>query len=148
MNHVGSALGNCISGAIWTQTLYQWFVAQMEPFNIATLADAVYDSPLETVLEYPIGISERYATIYGCSYIQRFLTISGIRVSVPMLFFALLPRNPKLSDEVSQPDAEEKDLSQPDKEENYQMDWASNRKSNHNRYPFDYIYYIISVAPS
>ncbi|KAH7121489.1 major facilitator superfamily domain-containing protein [Dactylonectria macrodidyma] len=94
MNNVGVALGSCVSGAIWTQTLYHRLQKDLSPN--AELAAAVYASPLYVVPEYPVGTEERAAIIESYQYIQRLLTITGICLTVPMVAFALCLRNTKL----------------------------------------------------
>ncbi|KPM41438.1 hypothetical protein AK830_g5129 [Neonectria ditissima] len=94
-NNVGMALGGCVSGAIWTQTLYERLQKDLAPN--AELATAVYASPLYVVPEYPVGTSERTAILESYRYIQRLLTITGICLAVPMIGFALCLRNTKLA---------------------------------------------------
>ncbi|KAH6987116.1 major facilitator superfamily domain-containing protein [Ilyonectria destructans] len=95
MNNVGMALGGCVSGAIWTQTLYDRLQKDLAPN--AELAAAVYASPLYVVPEYPVGTNERAEIIESYRYIQRPLTITGICVTVPMITFAMCLRNTKLA---------------------------------------------------
>lgn len=95
MNNVGMALGGCVSGAIWTQTLYDRLQKDLAPN--AELAAAVYASPLYVVPEYPVGTNERAAIIESYRYIQRLLTITGICLTVPMIAFAMCLRNTKLA---------------------------------------------------
>ncbi|KAK7420354.1 ferrioxamine B transporter [Neonectria punicea] len=94
-NNVGMALGGCVSGAIWTQTLYERLQKDLAPN--AELATAVYASPLYVVPEYPVGTPERTAIVESYRYIQRLLTITGICLAVPMIGFALCLRNTKLA---------------------------------------------------
>ncbi|KPM42782.1 Siderophore iron transporter 1 [Neonectria ditissima] len=95
MNWVGYAVGNCASGAIWTQTLYQTLQQNLGPIN-NTLADAVYASPLTVVPNYPVGTPERVGIMESYRHIQHLLTIAGICFVIPILFFALCIRNTKL----------------------------------------------------
>lgn len=104
--NIGSALGNCVSGAIWSQTLYGDLQTALAPYN-ATLATAVYGNPLFVVPNYPIGTPERTAIIDAYQHVQRILTITGICLCIPLLVFSLCLRNPKLSDQQSQPEAEQ-----------------------------------------
>ncbi|TPX12906.1 uncharacterized protein E0L32_006786 [Thyridium curvatum] len=94
MNNVGMALGGCVSGAIWTQTLYDQLQADLAPNS--TLAASVYASPLYVVPNYPVGTVERTAIIHSYRYIQRLLAITGMCLVVPMLAFALCLPNLKL----------------------------------------------------
>lgn len=104
---IGSALGNCVSGAIWSQTLFGVLEEHLAFTNNATLAATVYGSPLSTIIEYPVGTVERTAIIASYQQVQRLLCITGICLCVPLIFFAMCLRNPKLSKEQSQPEAEE-----------------------------------------
>lgn len=104
---IGSALGYALSGAIWTQKLYPTLEANLAFQSNATLATAVYGSPFEVVPLYPVGTPIRTAIVESYQHVQRTLCIVGICLCVPLIVFALLLRNPKLSNEQSQPDAEE-----------------------------------------
>lgn len=105
---IGSALGSAVSGAIWTQKLYGSLQTGLAFQSNATLAAAVYASPLTVVpFNYPVGTPERTAIIASYQEVQRILCIVGICLCVPLIVFALLLRNPKLSDEQSQPEAED-----------------------------------------
>ncbi|KAJ4238387.1 ferrioxamine B transporter [Fusarium falciforme] len=74
MNNVGVALGNAVSGAIWTQTLYNRLQRDLAP-NFE-LAQQVYAAPLYVVPEYPVGTPERTAIIESYRYVQRLLMIA------------------------------------------------------------------------
>lgn len=104
---IGSALGNCVSGAIWSQTLFQSLEANLAFQSNETLATAVYQSPVTVAVLYPVGDPIREAIIQSYQHLQRSLCIVGICLCVPLICFALLLRNPKLSEQQSQPEAEE-----------------------------------------
>ncbi|KAI8804129.1 siderophore iron transporter 1 [Cladochytrium replicatum] len=57
---VGSALGNTISGAVWTQTLYSSLESTL---GNATLAESVYGDPFSAIDMYPFGTPERTAIV-------------------------------------------------------------------------------------
>jgi MFS transporter, SIT family, siderophore-iron:H+ symporter len=105
--NIGSALGNCVSGAIWTQTLFSELSSNLAFTGNSTLAASVYGSPFLLVAEYPVGTEVRTAIIDSYQHVQRLLTITGICLCVPLIAFAFCLRNPKLSTEQSQPEAEE-----------------------------------------
>ncbi|KAJ3499683.1 hypothetical protein NLG97_g129 [Lecanicillium saksenae] len=92
---IGSALGNTVSGALWTQLLPSALESHLAQIN-STLATEAYGSPLTVIELYPIGTPERDAMVHAYQYIQRLLTITGICLSVPLIMFALLTRNPQL----------------------------------------------------
>ncbi|WYZ35043.1 hypothetical protein EsH8_I_001319 [Colletotrichum jinshuiense] len=103
--NVGSALGNCLSGALWTQLLYPSLEANLAFQPNATLAQAIYNSPFSTIEHYPVGGKIRDAIIESYSDVQRLLCIAGLCICVPMVGFAFALRNPKLSEERVQPEA-------------------------------------------
>lgn len=104
--NVGSAFGTCLSGAIWTETLLGSLEANLAFQSNATLARAVYDSPFQVVPLYPVGTEIRTAIIDSYQHVQRLLCIAGICLCVPMIGFALALRNPKLSENQVQSEAE------------------------------------------
>ncbi|KAL6887971.1 ferrioxamine B transporter [Trichoderma evansii] len=105
--NVGSALGTCLSGAIWTQTLYPTLEASLAFQPNATLARAIYENPFSIVSQYPVGTEIRSAIIHSYQSIQRLLCITAMCICLPMIGFALALRNPKLSDQQVQEDAED-----------------------------------------
>lgn len=105
-NNIGAALGSCISGAIWTQTLYQKLQEDLAGFGNDTLASTVYASPFTVVPTFAGGTSERTAIVGSYMYIQKLLTVCGLCLAVPVLVFSFFTRNPRLSDEITQPGAE------------------------------------------
>ncbi|UKZ49146.1 hypothetical protein TrVGV298_003387 [Trichoderma virens] len=105
--NVGSALGTCLSGAIWTQTLYPTLEASLAFQPNATLARAIYENPFQIVSQYPVGTEIRAAIIHSYQSIQQILCITGMCICFPMIAFALALRNPKLSDQQVQEDAED-----------------------------------------
>ncbi|KAL6883168.1 major facilitator superfamily domain-containing protein [Trichoderma longibrachiatum] len=94
--NIGSALGNTVSGAMWTQILPQQLETRLAGIN-STLAIEAYGNPLAAIVPYPPGTPERDAIIDSYQYIQRLLTITGICICVPLIAFSLAIRNPKLT---------------------------------------------------
>jgi SIT family siderophore-iron:H+ symporter-like MFS transporter len=107
--NVGSALGTCLSGAIWTQTLLGTLEdnlrAHSQP-NATGLAEDIYNSPFSVIAHYPVGTEVRVAVIDSYQYVQRLLCIAGICLCVPMIAFALALRNPTLSEHQVQTEGE------------------------------------------
>ncbi|CAO3618789.1 unnamed protein product [Cunninghamella blakesleeana] len=98
--HVGSALGNAISGAIWTNTLPNGMVDNFQSIaNGTELAHAAYNSPLTFIKGYPIGTPERTAMIAAYDNTQKILTITGCALSVLVIIAAVTLSNPVLGDE-------------------------------------------------
>ena len=96
--NVGSALGNTVSGAFWTQLLPSSLNSELGNIN-STLATSAYKDPLTAVDEWPMGTPERDAIVRSYQYIQRLITITGICLCVPVVVFAFLVRDPKLNDQ-------------------------------------------------
>ncbi|EEU40566.1 uncharacterized protein NECHADRAFT_57783 [Fusarium vanettenii 77-13-4] len=96
--NVGSAFGTCLSGAIWTQTLYGNLKSNLDFQSNKTLAEAIYNSPFSIVPDYPVGTEIRTAIIESYSSVQKLLCIAGMCVCIPMVGFALALRNPHLSE--------------------------------------------------
>ncbi|TDZ34343.1 Siderophore iron transporter 1 [Colletotrichum trifolii] len=97
--NIGSAFGNTISGAIWTQVLPNTLSEKLAPFGNDTLATLTYESPFDAVALYPVGTPERAAIIDAYQHVQRLLTITGICLTVPLIAFAFLLKDPKLNNE-------------------------------------------------
>lgn len=98
MYNVGSALGNTVSGAMWSQLLPAKLDETLAGLN-ATLAAAAYADPfISVVAAYPVGTPERSAVVDAYQSIQRILCVTGVCLCVPLIFFAVMLRNPKLND--------------------------------------------------
>ncbi|KAF4987461.1 hypothetical protein FGRMN_10364 [Fusarium graminum] len=96
---VGSAFGNAVSGAIWTQVLPVRLAQSFSSFGNETLAVYTYSQPLSAILDFPVGSVERDAMIDAYKHVQRLLTITGICLCIPLIAFSLCLRNPKLTDQ-------------------------------------------------
>jgi SIT family siderophore-iron:H+ symporter-like MFS transporter len=105
--NVGSAFGTCLSGAIWTQTLYKALKKNLAFQADEDLAKTIYNSPFSVIGHYPVGTAIRDAIIDSYSSVQRLLCIAGICVCIPMIIFALALRNPRLSEQQIQTEDEE-----------------------------------------
>ena len=101
--NIGSALGNTVSGAIWTQVVPGELTSRI---GNATEALQWYASPLDLVALYPPGTPNRDAAIDSYKHVQRLLCITGICLCAVLIFFSCVIRNPRLGDEQSLPDAE------------------------------------------
>ncbi|KAF2825944.1 siderochrome-iron transporter-like protein Sit1 [Ophiobolus disseminans] len=102
--NIGSALGNTVSGAMWQQIV---------PGEVAlrtgnsTLSATVYADPFTFIASYPVGTVERDAVIQAYRHVQKLLCIAGICLSILLIGFSLVIRNPKLGNEQSLEHAEE-----------------------------------------
>lgn len=99
----GAALGNAVSGAIWTQILPGILE---EHLGNAEVAREWYISPFDKIPHYPVGTPERAAVIEAFKHIQRVLCITGAGLCVALVFFSCVIRNPRLPDTQSMEDAE------------------------------------------
>ncbi|KFH43031.1 Siderophore iron transporter-like protein [Hapsidospora chrysogenum ATCC 11550] len=96
MYNIGSALGNTVSGAIWTQSLPQFLADHLDDPD---LVSAVYASPLTEAVKYPMGSPERVGIVAAYRDANRLLGITGICLCVPLIAFAMALRNPKLNED-------------------------------------------------
>lgn len=95
--NIGSAIGNSISGAIWTQLMYDTIVSQMQNLGVDTsMASDAYASPIGWGKEHAWGSAPRRAVAMAYAQIQRKMCIAAICLCVPLLVSALLLRNHKL----------------------------------------------------
>ncbi|RMZ84216.1 hypothetical protein DV738_g643, partial [Chaetothyriales sp. CBS 135597] len=105
-NSIGTALGGCIAGAIWTQTLYATLLKNVIPAGgSAELVMQIYAAPLQAVPMYPLGSPVRDSVIESYRYIQRLLSIACLAIYTVMFVVALFLRDPRLSDLQTQPEA-------------------------------------------
>jgi len=96
---VGSAMGNAVAGAIWTQVLPNSLASAFSGFGNETLAVYTYSQPLSAIIDFPVGSPERDAMIDAYKHVQRLLVITGICLCIPLIGFSLCLRNPKLTDQ-------------------------------------------------
>lgn len=87
---VGSALGNTISGAIWTQVLPSQLAQR---FDNQTFAAEIYGDPFTFAAAYPVGTVERGLVQEAYAYAQRILCITGICLCIPILICSIIVRN-------------------------------------------------------
>ncbi|KAM0754821.1 MFS general substrate transporter [Meredithblackwellia eburnea MCA 4105] len=101
--NMGSALGQTISGAMWTQILPNQLTKQL---GNSTLAASVYADPYTFADTYAVGTAERTGAILAYRYIQRLLCITGLCLSVLLVVCCLITRDLRLGDEQSLENAE------------------------------------------
>ena len=87
---IGSALGNAISTAIWTQVLPS---SLLEELGDADLAASAYAAPLDFAVEYPHGTPQRVSMVADYSHVQRYLAITGLCLSVITFVASCFLRN-------------------------------------------------------
>lgn len=106
--NIGSAFGNAVSGAIWTQTLVPTLLKNLpSPNNTIAIAESIYGSPFEYAANYSVGTPLRDAIIVSYRHTQKLLTITGICLCIPLIAFSLVIDNPRLTSQQSLPDAED-----------------------------------------
>jgi hypothetical protein len=93
---VGGAVGQSVSGAIWTNII-PMRLAEYLPDDKKHLAPSIYAS-LATQLSYPLGSPEREAMIRAASEAQMIMLIVGTCALVPCLAWMALLKNLKLSE--------------------------------------------------
>ncbi|KAJ9110593.1 ferrioxamine B transporter [Naganishia vaughanmartiniae] len=102
--NIGSALGSCVSGAIWSQELPKQIEKAIG--GNATLAAEIYGSPYTWIITNPVGTPDRDAVNHAYQHVQRILCIVGICLCVPLIAFSLLLKNPRLTGDQSLKTAE------------------------------------------
>ena len=86
----GLSVGSAISGAIWTQTLYQRLLKEIGDSQIAK---AAYSSPIGFIMEHPWGTPIRTRMVSAYNHIQWLLSVAGLCCVVPMFLAAFLLRD-------------------------------------------------------
>lgn len=95
---IGSAVGNSVSGAIWTQLLPDRLEKNL---GNATLAASVYADPYTFVAQHAWGTPQREAVVEAYRYIQRLETVIALCFCSLLVMFSLFLRNPILTDAVA-----------------------------------------------
>jgi hypothetical protein len=99
LTSVGGAVGQTISGAIWTNVVPRKLVEYL-PQDRKYLAPAIY-ADLGKQLSYPFGSPEREAMIAAASDAQKIMLIVGTCALLPCLAWVALLKNHRLSEHKS-----------------------------------------------
>ncbi|CAG9956672.1 unnamed protein product [Clonostachys rosea f. rosea IK726] len=94
--NIGGAIGNSVSGAVWTNTLPQK-LAEYLPVDDLPNLDSIYED-LEVQMSYAVGTPTRDAIIAAYVDAQRNMLIAGTAIMVLALAFVFLIKNIKLTD--------------------------------------------------
>lgn len=94
--NIGGAVGNSVSGAIWTNTLPRMLQTYLPEDTVSQWAD-IYDS-LDIQLSYPVGSATRDAIIQAYAMAQRNMLIAGTAIMALSLVWVFLIKNIKLID--------------------------------------------------
>lgn len=124
---VGSAVGNSVSGAVWTNILPGRLAKNLAPFNNETLSSYAYSTPYSFIIDYPWGTPERDAVVEAYKHIQRMETLIALCFCVLLIFFALFLRDPELTDEQAHNDLEDGEMVNTKHEVDVVADWFSRR---------------------
>jgi SIT family siderophore-iron:H+ symporter-like MFS transporter len=105
--NIGSAFGNAVSGAIWTQKLIPALLKHLPPpYNNEATAKSIFATPFDYATKYPVGTPIRDAIILSYKEAQQTLTGTGLGLCVLLILFSLCIRNHKMGNEQSLPEAE------------------------------------------
>lgn len=94
--YFGGAIGNSVSGAIWTNTLPEFLQRYLPEESLPEWQD-IYDS-LEVQLSYPMGDPTREAIMSAYAEAQSRMLIAGTSIMALALVCVLLIRNIKVSE--------------------------------------------------
>ncbi|KAK7433189.1 hypothetical protein QQZ08_000122 [Neonectria magnoliae] len=92
--NMGGAVGNSISGAIWTNTL-PGKLQEYLPESTKSKWYEIYES-LDIQLSYPVGSATRDAIIHGYAVAQRNMLIAGTAIMGLSIVFVMMIKNIKL----------------------------------------------------
>ncbi|KAJ0420804.1 major facilitator superfamily domain-containing protein [Aspergillus carlsbadensis] len=88
---MGGAMGNTISGAIWTNTFKKALAADLPSSKLGDL-DLIYED-LSEQTKYPVGSSTRLAIQNAYGYAQTRMLAAGTGIMVLCFFWTLMIRN-------------------------------------------------------
>jgi len=95
--NIGSAFGSCVSGAVWTNTLYKYLLDKFTEAGLDTsAAELAYGKPYDFIAIYTWGTPERVAVVLAYAQTQRLLCIIGLCLSVILFIATFLLRDHKL----------------------------------------------------
>lgn len=107
--HLGSAFGKSVSGAIWTQNMYETIEQKMREVGAdPKLAKLAYQSPYKFIKVHKWGTLPRRAVSIAYAHVQRQLAITGLCLCVPLLVLTFFLRDHKLEDRHNLADDPEK----------------------------------------
>ena len=94
--NLGGAVGNSVSGAIWTNILPRK-LREYLPSETKELWSDIYQS-LDSQLSYPIGSPTRIAIQNAYAFTQRIMLITGTGIMCLSIAWVLMMKNIKISD--------------------------------------------------
>lgn len=96
--NIGSALGTCVAGVIWSEVLPSTLEDNLRFQQNSTLARSIYQSPFDVVPDYPVGTPIRSAIITSYGKVQVLLATTAFCLCIPMMAIGPWLSNPKLSE--------------------------------------------------
>lgn len=95
---IGSAIGDSVSGAMWTQQMYPTIVRHMKELDVDTkLAKLAYKKPYNFIKQWKWETLPRKAVVFAYRDLQYKLCLVGLCLCVPMLLCGLCLRDHKLA---------------------------------------------------
>lgn len=95
--NIGGAVGSSISGAIWTQQMYDKIYDNMAASGVnTTLASAAYNSPYTFIKQNTWGSPARVAVVLAYAEVQKNLCLAGLIMCVPLMLLTLFLRDHSL----------------------------------------------------
>ena len=125
--NIGSAVGNAVSGAIWTNVLPQQLSKRLSD---PEMASAAYGSPFTFIITYTWETLERQAVVHAYRHVQKILCTVGVCFCVPLVLAALLLRNHKLESVVALDDLDEKNRVDDNENGNFLTKFFPSSRSN------------------
>lgn len=98
MYRIGSAVGNSVSGAVWTQLLPDRLARNL---GNVTLAAEVYANPYKFAANYDWATPERQAAVEAYTHIQRLETVIALCFCTLLIVCSLFLRDPRLTNKVA-----------------------------------------------
>ncbi|KAF2667094.1 MFS general substrate transporter [Microthyrium microscopicum] len=86
--YIGGAIGNSISGAVWTNTFPEALAKNLPDYAQANLTDIYND--LDTQLSYPMGDPVRDAIITSYAVAQKYMCTAGVCIMATSLIWVFM----------------------------------------------------------
>ncbi|CUM62663.1 uncharacterized protein PRCAT00000217001 [Priceomyces carsonii] len=95
--NIGAAIGTSVSGAVWTNVMYNQIVQKMSARGVDTsLATQAYGAPFDFIIENTWGTDARIAVVLAYAHVQKILCIIGLVLCFPLLGFTFFLRDHRL----------------------------------------------------
>lgn len=97
--YIGSSIGASISGAIWTNKMYDVILDKMQSQgvpNAVQLAKLAYEAPFKFIITNTWGSPARIAVATAYAHVQRYLCITGLVLCFPLIILSFVLRDHRL----------------------------------------------------